>query len=288
VPNQKVKALAVDHLYHLGLDTSMPLKKMFGDTKFVCMGGSAQRMQSLAQHLLSVLNVELPVGTDLATIGKTERFSMYKVGPVICVNHGMGQPSISILLHEIAKLLMYAGASGFTFIRIGTSGGIGCQPGTVVITEEAVDGQLRPQFDIIILGKVVSRPTHFDRKLCERVLRCAGDVPALIGKTMSCDDFYEGQGRLDGAVCEYEDAGKMAFLHRAHDLGVKNIEMEAGAFASFCLKCNIPGLDLCCTILDRLKGDQVDATPQMLSSYSENTLKVACAFIKSERQASKK
>jgi uridine phosphorylase len=62
---------------------------------------------------------------------------------VICVNHGMGQPSMSILLHEMAKLLMHAGASGFTFIRIGTSGGIGCAPGTVVITEEAIDGQLR-------------------------------------------------------------------------------------------------------------------------------------------------
>lgn len=34
--------------------------------------------------------------------------------------------------------------SGFTFIRIGTSGGIGVPPGTVVVTTEALDGQLRP------------------------------------------------------------------------------------------------------------------------------------------------
>lgn len=83
------------------------------------------------------------VGTELTTIGKTERYSMYKVGPVICVNHGMGQPSISILLHELAKLLMYAGATNFMFLRIGTSGGIGVKPGTVVVTEEALDGLLR-------------------------------------------------------------------------------------------------------------------------------------------------
>ena len=81
---------------------------------------------------------------------------------------------------------MYAGASNFTFIRIGTSGGIGVPPGTVVITEEALDGQLRAQHDCIILGKVVSRPTTFDRALCERVRAVAGEIAVQIGKTMWC------------------------------------------------------------------------------------------------------
>ena len=37
----------------------------------------------------------------------------------------MGVPSITILLHEITKLLSYAGAKDAVLIRIGTSGGIG-------------------------------------------------------------------------------------------------------------------------------------------------------------------
>ncbi|OWK06742.1 hypothetical protein Celaphus_00011846 [Cervus elaphus hippelaphus] len=41
------------------------------------------------------------------------------------VKHGMGVPSIAILLHELIKLLYHARCSGVTLIRIGTSGGIG-------------------------------------------------------------------------------------------------------------------------------------------------------------------
>lgn len=37
----------------------MDLKKMFGDTKFVCMGGSAPRMRSLAEHLKTALGIQL-------------------------------------------------------------------------------------------------------------------------------------------------------------------------------------------------------------------------------------
>jgi uridine phosphorylase len=332
VPNaESLKKVAVDHLYHLGLDTSMDLKRMFGDTKVVCMGGAAVRMRKLAELVRDKLKIELPgkqqdddsgktnrfstrnriiqfffffrlhvtVGTELSPIGKvswfaflfrfascfqrcflqTDRFSLYKVGPVISVSHGMGQPSISILLHELAKLMMYAEARDFVFIRIGTSGGIGVPAGTVVVTTEGVDGHLRAQHDVVILGKIVSRPTHFDPALCQRVIEAAGDTSAVLGKTMAADDFYEGQGRLDGAICEYTDADKLAFLHRAFDLGVRNIEMESCVFAAICNKANIPALVVCCTLLDRLNGDQVDATAEQLSSFQENAIRVALNFI---------
>ena len=40
------------------------------------------------------------------------RYVMYKIGPILTLNHGMGMPSLSIALHEVVKLLFYAGASG--------------------------------------------------------------------------------------------------------------------------------------------------------------------------------
>lgn len=40
----------------------------------------------------------------------------------------MGIPSISIMLHELIKLLYHAKCSNITIIRIGTSGGIGISP----------------------------------------------------------------------------------------------------------------------------------------------------------------
>lgn len=49
--------------------------------------------------------------------------------PLPPAQHGMGIPSIAIMLHELLKLLYHARCSGVTAIRIGTSGGIGEWPG---------------------------------------------------------------------------------------------------------------------------------------------------------------
>lgn len=47
---------------------------------------------------------------------------------LLSFQHGMGIPSISIMLHELIKLLYHAKCSNITIIRIGTSGGIGISP----------------------------------------------------------------------------------------------------------------------------------------------------------------
>jgi len=39
----------------------------------------------------------------------------------------MGIPSLSILLHEVFKLLAYAKCKGVVMLRLGTCGGIGMQ-----------------------------------------------------------------------------------------------------------------------------------------------------------------
>lgn len=41
------------------------------------------------------------------------------------IQHGIGSPSLSIVLHEVYKLLHYARCKDVTFIRIGTCGLIG-------------------------------------------------------------------------------------------------------------------------------------------------------------------
>ena len=101
---------------------------------------------------------------------------MYKVGPVLSISHGMGIPSAGILLHEVIKLMYHAGVKDPVFIRIGTCGGIGLPPGTVVVTEEALDGQLRPYLDTVFLVLSKSDETMFPsrsflEKLCPGGLR---------------------------------------------------------------------------------------------------------------------
>jgi uridine phosphorylase len=48
----------------------------------------------------------------------------------------------------------------------------------------------------------------------------------VTGKTMCAYDFYDGQGRLDGAFCDHTEQDKMNYLKRLQDIGVVNIEME--------------------------------------------------------------
>lgn len=51
-------------------------------------------------------------------------------GRLSLLQHGIGIPSTSVMLHELIKLLYHAHCSDVTVIRIGTSGGIGeCSEG---------------------------------------------------------------------------------------------------------------------------------------------------------------
>jgi len=66
-----------------------------------------------------------------------------------------------------------------------------------------------------------------------------------------------GQGRLDGAFCDYTETDKMNYLKSIHKAGVKNIEMESLSFAALTHHAGIKSAVVCVTIVDRLKGDQV-------------------------------
>ena len=48
--NPHLDQLNPDYLYHLGLDTGMDIKGMFGDVKYVCMGGSSVRAEDFAKR----------------------------------------------------------------------------------------------------------------------------------------------------------------------------------------------------------------------------------------------
>lgn len=98
----------------------------------------------------------------------------------------MGTPSVSIMLHEIAKLLHYAKVQDAVMIRVGTSGGVGIKPGTVVVSKDVccnstttpnltfpkvVNGLLQPEYNLDILGKTVSRPSVLDPTLAEAIIK---------------------------------------------------------------------------------------------------------------------
>lgn len=266
--NPHLNDLSVDFLYHLGLDSSQDLKGKFGDVKFVCMMGSNLRIAEFAKKVSLHLEID-----EVEPIGKTERCSLFKVGPILCISHGMGAPSILIFLHELVKLLDHADAKNVAFIRIGTSGTLGLTPGTVIISSAVLNGKFEAQFEQIGLGKTVSYPTQIHQPLAQALMDSKENIHAEFGITLGTDDFYEGQGRLDGALQPpYSAEERNAFLQLAYEKGVRNIEMESTAFSAFCHRAGIPAAVVCATFINRLEGDQVTTSMEdqhLFTSYAD-------------------
>jgi len=273
-----------DMLYHIGLNSgTQDLKEMFGDVKFVCMGGTPHRMEVFAQYLTKELGYNIPSGLCLNDISKSShRYSMFKVGPVLSISHGMGVPSLAILLHEVFKLLWHAGVEDATFFRIGTCGGIGTEPGTVVITKEAIDGQLRSVHETIVLGEVVNRETVVDQELAQTLLEIGETLPFKVigGKTMCSNDFYEGQARLDGAFCDYTEDQKQAFLNRLQAFGVANIEMESCAFSALTHMAGFRSAIVCVSLVDRLNEDQILPSKSTMLAWQNRPQVIVGKYIK--------
>lgn len=283
--NPHIELMDQDILYHLALGSgSHDLVEMFGDVKFVCMGGTPKRMEVFANFIMEEIGHKLPTGTTLMDISQySYRYCMYKVGPVLSISHGMGVPSVSILLHEIIKLMYHAKVKDPIFFRIGTCGGIGLEGGTVVISEDAVDAMANSYYEVPMLGKIVKRPAKLDKKLSRELKLLADPEDPYVttcGKTMCTSDFYEGQGRLDGAFCEYTESEKMEYLNQIRNQGVVNIEMEAVPFAALTHHAGIKSAIVCVTLLDRIKGDQVMAPKEVLNEWQIRPQKLVSRYIK--------
>ncbi|XP_029445617.1 uridine phosphorylase 1 [Rhinatrema bivittatum] len=284
--NPHLQKMKEDILYHFDLGTGThDFPALFGDVKFVCVGGSPSRMKAFTKYITGELGLGDP-DADIPNIcAGTDRYAMYKVGPVLSVSHGMGIPSISIMLHELIKLLYHSKCCNVTVIRIGTSGGIGLEPGSVVITSQSVDASFKPQFEQIILGKAVVRGTQLDGELARELMECSQEIQefkTVIGSTMCTLDFYEGQARLDGAFCFYTEKEKLQYLQAAYDAGVRNIEMESSVFAAMCNLGGLRAAVVCVTLLNRLEGDQISSSHDVLVDYQQRPQKLVCHFIKKQ------
>lgn len=220
--NKHLNLMDEDFLYHLGLTKADA--PMFKGVEFVLMGGLDKRMTKMAHHLGKRLGFS---EDQVVSIGIHKRYVLYLVGPALICSHGMGGPSTSILLHEVAKLLKYAGAKA-TWLRMGTCGGIGVDEGTIVVTNQAYNTDMKPYFEQIILGEKVQRESKYDASLCQKLAEACKKMDAKyeVGGTLCAYDFYEGQGRTDGVICEFTEAEKKEFLIDIHNEGIRGMEMD--------------------------------------------------------------
>ncbi|KAI3382655.1 hypothetical protein SNEBB_005398 [Seison nebaliae] len=262
---------------------------MFGDVKYCITGGSPNRMLTYAQKLKENFKLQLPAGLGLQNICETDRYAMYKVGPVLLVSHGMGIPSMCIMLHELGKLFMYSKIMDkVQLVRIGTSGGVGIEPGSVVVSDKVFNTQMEELWKLHVCNRVIERKTKLNKALSTKILAAhkrlqkkTGDSYLCVsGNTLCTTDFYEEQARMDGLFCEISEQEKIDYVKFLSEKNVKNIEMESLVLAAFTNHANISAACICCTLLDRLKGDQIDATKEAMDEWQMRPFQIMCELMK--------
>ena len=201
-------------VFHLGLD-----EEMLRGARVAIVPGDPGRVERVAttMHRYELLAVHREYTTALGWIDET---------PIVVCSTGIGGPSTSIAVEELAQL----GVD--TFLRVGTTGGIQphIEPGDVVVTTAAVrlDGAsyhfAPPEFPAV---------ADFE---CTTALVDAARAQGLsphIGITASSDTFYPGQERYD------THSGRVTRRFRGsleewRSMGVLNYEMEAATLFTMC------------------------------------------------------
>lgn len=148
--------------------------------------------------------------------------------PVTACSTGIGSPSTAIVVEELSRL------GAHTFIRIGTSGGLGegVKAGDLVISTGSIrsDGASRtyawPEYPAVAHHEVVSALVEGAHRLGQE---------AHVGITWCTDGFYSENKMLSRGKLMPMSFGGFQLRERAERLldvkamGAKNVEMETGA-----------------------------------------------------------
>ena len=126
----------------LGLSgiTYAQCRDLLGGTRVVLLCGPPKRARALADMTQKLLK-----SVTIDQIGSDDYFTLLRVGPILCVSHGMGSTSVVLLMNELWSLLRVAidssvrTAKGLCFIRVGSSGGVGVDAGTLVVTQSSLN-----------------------------------------------------------------------------------------------------------------------------------------------------
>ena len=274
-----------DVYYHFGLSSNDPLMEWMEGLRAVIMAGSGERIRQFAAEW-SHENGD----SEIIPFTKEDRFVARYTAGILFASHGMGMPSASIALQELMRMAYFLKGGDLEALqqifwaRVGTSGGIGLPGGAVVVSSEGIMADMRPYRLLQGTTGTYWFDGAFPPDIRKAIIAANPDAgfPVVEGGTVAGNEFFLEQFRLDGAICMETVESKFDWLNRLHESGVRNIEMEGAMFAGYL---NHWGFDrfamICCTLLDRLEGDQVTASPEELHGFSERSGVVLFNYLRS-------
>ncbi len=264
-----------DVYYHFGVASDDRVLEEFRAVRAVILAGSGDRIQEFAQRWST-----LQGGAPIVALPKEERFVTRYCAGVLFASHGMGMPSASITVQELMRMVFFLkegdqdAMSEIFWARVGTSGGVGLPAGTVVVSTEGVMADLKPYR--VLNGGAGEHwfDSSFPVDVAQAVVAASAGsgIPVQLGRTVAGNEFFLEQFRLDGAVCMATPSSKTTWLEWLDAQGVRNIEMEGAMLAGYLNHWGFPKFAMICTtLLDRLEGDQVTASPDELHAFSQRS-----------------
>ncbi len=246
-------------VYHLNLDTAM----LEGAT-IALLPGDPGRVDAIAR------TAPFERSRELASKREYRTWLGYIAGsPVLVTSTGIGGPSASIALDELAQLGVR------TFLRVGTTGAI--QPdidiGDVIITTGAVrlDGastHYAPvEFPAVAHHEVVQALIEAAR---------AARIPARPGVSASCDTFYPGQERYD-SYSGYVPRRFQGATEEWRHLHVLNYEMESSTVLTLCAAMGLRGGCVAGVVVNRTRGESITKADLDLGESNAVTVAVRAA-----------
>lgn len=246
-------------VYHLALTRSM----LEGAT-IALLPGDPGRVEAIARTEPFANARELAnkreYRTWIAYVGAT---------PILVTSTGIGGPSASIAIDELAQI----GVT--TFLRVGTTGAIQqhVDVGDVVVTTGAVrlDGastHYAPiEFPAVAHPDVVNAAIGAARAL---------GIPAQVGVSASCDTFYPGQERVD-SFTGYVPRRFQGATEEWRRLHVLNYEMEAATLLTMTAAMGLRGGCVAGVVVNRTRGEHVEL--EALKRGEHNAVRVAARAV---------
>lgn len=189
--------------------------------------------------------------------------------PILVTSTGIGGPSASIAIDELAQM----GVT--TFLRVGTTGAIQqhVDVGDVVVTTGAVrlDGastHYAPiEYPAVAHPEVVMAAIAAAREL---------NSPARVGVSASTDTFYPGQERVD-SFSEYVPRRFQGATEEWRRLHVLNYEMEAATLLTMTAAMGLRGGCVAGVVVNRTRGEHVELEALKLGEH--NAVRVAARTV---------
>lgn len=251
--------MAVRTVYHLNLDS-----EMIAGATIALLPGDPGRVDALAGA------APLARARELASKREYRTWIAYAGDtPILVTSTGIGGPSASIAIDELAQLGVR------TFLRVGTTGAIqgDVDIGTVIITTGAVRLDGASTHYAPIEYPAVAHPDVVAAALAAaRELR----IPHRAGVSASCDTFYPGQERHD-SFTGYVPRRFQGITEEWRRLHVLNYEMESSTVLTMCAAMGLRGGCVAGVVVNRARSETVTAAD--LERGEHNAVRLAAATI---------